>query len=77
LPLAVWMLGPVVQALRGAAFGLFTAAVLFSTAVQAIGAFCYPRGGSDVRINLEHSSLPGYVIEARAGIVVPPWLRRN
>ncbi len=76
LPLAVWMLAPVVEALHGAAFVLFTAAVLFSTAVQAIGAFCYPRGGSDVHINLEHSSLPGYVIEGRAGIIRPPWLAR-
>ena len=76
LPLAVWMLGPVVEALRGAAFVVFIAAVVFSIAVQAIGAFCYPRGGSDVHINLEHSSLPGYVIEARAGIVRPPWLNR-
>jgi hypothetical protein len=77
LPLAVWMLGPVVEALRGAAFVLFTAAVLFSTAVQAIGAFCYPRGGSDEHINVEHSSVPQYVIEGRAGPVRPRWLSRN
>ncbi|HYL05555.1 MAG TPA: hypothetical protein VE075_05925 [Thermoanaerobaculia bacterium] len=74
LPMAIWLLGPVVESLRGAGLALFVAAVTFSTAVQAIGAFCYPRGGSDVRINVEHSSMPGYLIEAAAGPIRPSWL---
>jgi hypothetical protein len=74
LPMAIWLLGPVVESLRRAGLALFSAAVTFSVAVQAIGAFCYPLGASDVRINDEHSSMPGYVIEAAAGPIRPFWL---
>jgi hypothetical protein len=76
LPMAIWLLAPVVESLRGAGLVLFAAAVTFSTAVQAIGAFCYPRGGSDEHINVEHSSLPGWWIEATAGPIRPEWLDR-
>jgi hypothetical protein len=74
LPLAVWMLGPVVESLAALPLALFRWAVVFSVAVQAVGAFCYPRGASDLRIEAEHSRLPAYLIEAPAGIVTPGWV---
>lgn len=74
LPLAVWMLGPVVESLRPRPLAVFRVAVLFSIAVQAVGAFCYPLGASDLRIGAERSRLPAYLIEAPAGIVTPGWL---
>ncbi|HLX07452.1 MAG TPA: hypothetical protein VKY89_06280 [Thermoanaerobaculia bacterium] len=74
LPLLVWMLAPVVGSLRPRQLALFRWAVGFSIAVQAVGAFCYPRGASDLRIEAEHSRLPAYLIEAPAGIVTPGWI---
>jgi hypothetical protein len=74
LPLVTWMLAPVVESLGPLALGIFRLAVLFSIAVQAVGAFCYPRGASDLRIEAEHSRLPAYLIEAPAGVVTPGWL---
>lgn len=74
LPLLVWMLAPVVESLGPRPLALFRWAVLFSVGVQAVGAFCYPRGASDLRIEAEHSRLPAYLIEAPAGIVTPGWL---
>jgi hypothetical protein len=74
LPLAVWMLAPVVESLRPRPLAVFRWAVVFSIAVQSVGAFCYPRGASDLRIGAEHSRLPAYLIEAEAGVVTPGWL---
>ncbi len=74
LPLATWMLAPVVESLAALPLALFRWAVVFSVAVQAVGAFCYPRGDSDLRIEAEHSRLPAYLIEAPAGIVTPGWV---
>jgi hypothetical protein len=74
LPLAVWMLAPVVASLQPRPLAVFRQAVVFSIAVQAIGAFCYPRGASDLRIAQEGSHLPAYLIEAEAGVVTPGWL---
>jgi hypothetical protein len=74
LPLATWMLGPVVESLAPLPLALFRWAALFSVAVQAIGAFCYPRGASDLRMHEEPSRLPAYLIEASAGVVTPGWL---
>jgi hypothetical protein len=74
LPLAIWMLAPVVESLAALPLALFRWAVVFSVAVQAVGAFCYPRGASDLRIETEHSRLPAYLIEAPAGIVTPGWV---
>jgi hypothetical protein len=74
LPLATWMLAPVVESLAALPLALFRWAVVFSVAVQAVGAFCYPRGASDLRIEAEHSRLPAYLIEAPAGIVTPGWV---
>ncbi|HXO41431.1 MAG TPA: hypothetical protein VN999_08290, partial [Thermoanaerobaculia bacterium] len=74
LPLATWMLAPVVESLAALPLALFRWAIVFSVAVQAVGAFCYPRGASDLRIEAEHSRLPAYLIEAPAGIVTPGWV---
>ncbi|MBV8201737.1 MAG: hypothetical protein JOZ15_14035 [Acidobacteria bacterium] len=74
LPLAVWMLAPIVESLRPLPLAFFRWAVVFSIAVQAVGAFCYPRGASDLRIATGESHLPAYLIEAEAGIVTPGWL---
>lgn len=74
LPLATWMLAPVVESLAALPLALCRWAVVFSVAVQAVGAFCYPRGASDLRIEAEHSRLPAYLIEAPAGIVTPGWV---
>ncbi|HVR06960.1 MAG TPA: hypothetical protein VMW75_02835 [Thermoanaerobaculia bacterium] len=74
LPLAVWMLAPVVAALQPRPLAVFRLAVVFSIAVQAVGAFCYPRGASDLRMAREDSHLPAYLIEAEAGVVTPGWL---
>jgi hypothetical protein len=74
LPLATWMLAPVVESLRPLPLAVFRQAVLFSIAVQAVGAFCYPRGASDLRIGAEHSRLPAYLIEAPAGVETSGWL---
>lgn len=41
LPLLVWMLVPVVSAIRGVARASFVATVAISIAIQTIGAFCY------------------------------------
>jgi hypothetical protein len=74
LPLLTWMLAPVVETLAARPLAIFRVAVLFSIAVQAVGAFCYPLGASDLRIEAEHSRLPAYLIEAPAGIVTPGWV---
>jgi hypothetical protein len=74
VPLSIWMLAPVVAGLRDRPLRLFRGAVAFSIAVQAIGAFCYPRGASDLRMYAEHSLLPAYLIEAEAGPETPGWL---
>jgi hypothetical protein len=74
LPLAIWLLAPVLEALRPRQLAVFRIAVVFSVAVQMVGAFCYPRGASDLRIEGEGSHLPAYLIEAPAGIVTPGWL---
>jgi hypothetical protein len=74
LPLLIWMLAPIVETLTARPLGNFRLAVLFSIAVQAVGAFCYPLGASDLRIEAEHSRLPAYLIEAPAGIVTPGWV---
>jgi hypothetical protein len=74
LPLAIWMLAPIVESLAAQPLGIFRIAVVFSIAVQAVGAFCYPRGASDLRIGAEHSRLPAWLIEATAGVVTPGWV---
>ena len=74
LPLLIWMLAPVVETLSARPLAIFRLAVLFSIAVQAVGAFCYPLGASDLRIEAEHSRLPAYLIEASAGVVTPGWV---
>ena len=47
LPVLVWLLVPVVARLRGSGLRTFVAAVVAGIAIQAVGAFCYPRGKTD------------------------------
>jgi hypothetical protein len=75
-PILVWMVAPVVESLHGAMRRLFVLAVVFSIAVQAIGAFCYPRGASDTLMDVnpwKPASTP-FVVEARAGLASPLFL---
>lgn len=48
VPVLVWLLAPVVAGLRRAGLAAFAAAALFAVYVQAVGAFLYPGGASDV-----------------------------
>jgi hypothetical protein len=48
LPIAVWLLAPVVQSLRKAGLSAFILAGVFSVWVQVVGAFWYPAGASDL-----------------------------
>ncbi|HVT17697.1 MAG TPA: hypothetical protein VHQ90_16155 [Thermoanaerobaculia bacterium] len=86
LPALVWLLAPVVGRLRAAGMAAFALAVALSIAVEAVGAFCYPRGGSDSRlyppsrpwgeIGPEVWSWRGapVLVEARAGCAPPDLL---
>jgi hypothetical protein len=47
LPVLVWLLVPVVARLRGWGLRAFVATVVAGIAIQAVGAFCYPRGKTD------------------------------
>lgn len=69
LPLLVWLLAPVVALLRGTARGLFLAAAFAGVAVQFIGAFCYPLGGSDFRGDVWRPGDSPILVEARAGFM--------
>jgi hypothetical protein len=80
LPFLAWLLVPVVVRLRGWGLRAFVAAVAAGVVIQAIGAFCYPRGRSDdryyppelPRLTLAPSvwSLADapFLVEARAGL---------
>lgn len=65
LPALVVLLVPAVERLRGLGRALFLAAVLWGVAVQAIGAFRYPLGGSDL-LGLWDWRHPAFVVEARS-----------
>ncbi|HSB36124.1 MAG TPA: hypothetical protein VLH41_04570, partial [Thermoanaerobaculia bacterium] len=74
VPILVWLLTPVVEALRRPALHAFLGLVGFGIAVQAIGAFCYPKGGSDDRNSVWDFRRPAFVIEARAGLMRPAFV---
>jgi hypothetical protein len=42
--------------------------------LQAIGAFCYPKGGSDDRTGVWDYRNPPFLVEARAGLMRPAFL---
>lgn len=78
LPILVWLLVPVVAALRGRGIVAFAVAVLVSTGPQFIGSFCYPTGHSDnvihpkglgnIEMNVWSISDSPVVVEGRAGL---------
>jgi hypothetical protein len=86
LPVLVWLLLPVIARLRGWGLRAFVAAVAAGIAIQAIGAFCYPRGRSDDlfypqgldRMVIAPSVWPpgnaAFLVEARAGLAPPELL---
>ncbi|HYL05786.1 MAG TPA: hypothetical protein VE075_07085 [Thermoanaerobaculia bacterium] len=85
-PVLVWLLVPVVASLRGWGLRVFVAAVAAGIAIQAIGAFCYPRGRSDDRFyppGLDRMVIAPsvwsprnapFLVEARAGLAPPELL---
>ncbi len=72
MPLWVWLLIPVLPRLTLGGRRLFIAALLASIAIQAIGAFCYPKGGSD---DLYYPTGQKGVAHLRISPAV--WLPRN
>jgi Dolichyl-phosphate-mannose-protein mannosyltransferase len=86
LPFLVWLLVPVVARLHGFSLRAFVAAVAAGVVIQAIGAFCYPRGRSDDRYyppELPRLTLAPsvwsfadapFLVEARAGLAPPELL---
>jgi hypothetical protein len=86
LPVLVWLLVPVVARLRGWGMRAFVAAVVASIAIQAVGAFCYPRGRSDDLFyppGLDRMVIAPavwsprnvpFLVEARAGLAPPELL---
>ncbi len=71
LPILIWMLAPIVAALRPLPKLLFVAACVFSVWVQAVGAFIY-QGGSEPILNANFDNLwrlhnTPYVLELQGG----------
>jgi hypothetical protein len=86
LPVLLWLLVPVVARLRGWGLRVLVAAVAAGVAIQAVGAFCYPRGRSDDRFyppGLDRMVIAPsvwslgnapFLVEARAGLAPPELL---
>ncbi|HXO41913.1 MAG TPA: hypothetical protein VN999_10715 [Thermoanaerobaculia bacterium] len=82
LPLLVWLLAPVVASLGRRGLACFVAATCLAVSIQAVGAFCYPRGASDARLQAAANAVDPRVktwswpdapplVEARAGLARP------
>ncbi len=86
LPFLVWLLVPVVARLRGWGLRAFVLAVAAGIAIQAVGAFCYPRGHSDdlyyprdldrlvIAPAVWSPAKAPFLVEARAGVAPPELL---
>jgi hypothetical protein len=86
LPVLVWLLVPVVARLRGWGLRGFAAAVAAGIAIQAVGAFCYPRGRTDdlfyppgldrmvIAPSVWSPRNAPFLVEARAGLAPPELL---
>jgi len=86
VPVLVWLLVPVVARLRGWGLRAFVVAVAAGIAIQAVGAFCYPRGRSDDRFyppGLDRMVIAPsvwslrnapFLVEASAGLAPPELL---
>ncbi len=73
LPALFWVLAPATRDLSRATRGLFVAGIVVGAAMQAVGAFCYPNGLSDLRSAWSIREAP-FIVEARAGIACPELL---
>lgn len=73
LPFLIWLLAPVLRATSEAGLKLFAVAVLSGVAIQAVGAFCYPYGGSDLGDAWRLRDAP-FLVEPRAGLAPPDFL---
>jgi hypothetical protein len=67
LPVLVLALVPAVEVLRGRTLRVFAALVVFSIAVQAVGAFCFPMGGSTLDEDVWSLDHVQYVMELKGG----------
>jgi hypothetical protein len=79
LPFLIVCLAPAVERLRKPVEKLaFAAALAFSIWVQAVGAFCFPAGGSYLltRRQLWSPSGAQFVLEAHAGLASPEFVFR-
>jgi hypothetical protein len=86
LPFLVWLLVPVVVRLRGWGLRALVLAVAAGIAIQAVGAFCYPRGHSDdlfyppglsrrvIAPAVWSPANAPFLVEARAGLASPELL---
>lgn len=73
LPALFWLLAPAMRDLSRATRGIFVAGVAVGVGMQAVGAFCYPRGLSDLRSAWSIREAP-VIVEARAGLAGPELL---
>jgi hypothetical protein len=85
-PGLVWLLLPVMARLRGGWLRAFVMAVAAGVAIQAVGAFCYPRGHSDdlfypqgldrlvIAPSVWSPANAPFLVEARAGLAPPELL---
>ncbi len=73
LPALFWVLAPAMRDLSRATRGLFVAGVAAGAVMQAVGAFCYPHGLSDLKSAWSIREAP-FIVEARAGIACPELL---
>jgi hypothetical protein len=73
LPALFWVLAPGMRDLSRAARGLFVAGTLAGAVMQAVGAFCYPHGLSDLKSAWSIREAP-FIVEARAGFACPELL---
>ena len=73
LPALFWLLAPAMRDLSRATRGLFVAGLVAGAAMQAVGAFCYPHGLSDLKSPWSIREAP-FIVEARAGFACPVLL---
>ena len=75
LPALMFLLLPVVAALSLRLRLIFIGTVAVAVAIQAVGAFCYPAGASDVNGDVWRLKDAPFIQEARAGAMPPVFLR--
>jgi hypothetical protein len=79
LPFLTLALIPAVERLRSAGLASFLACVAFAVFVQAVGAFCFPKGGSYLLSKSDFWKPSGaqFFVEARGGLARPEYLHRG